>query len=262
MTPAILLSFDLEEFDAPLEYGQTIAESEQMDVCRRGMEALAPLLQEHGARSTLFTTAHFALHHESLIRELALTHEIASHGFYHSQFELADLASSKTALEGITGQPVTGFRRARLAPTDPAAVADAGYRYNSSENPIWLPGRYNHFFDPRTAYFVNQLLHIPASASPIIRFPLFWLAFKNAPLSLIKSMSRWTLRHDGYLCLYFHPWEFVDLSRYRLPSYVRRHSGPRMLDRLDSYLRDLSRVGRFITTGEFAADRHAARAAK
>ena len=66
---------------------------------------------------------------------------------------------------------------------------------------------------------------MPASVTPLLRLPLFWLSFKNLPGWLIRPASAWTLRADGYLVLYFHPWEFADLSPYPLPRYVRRVHG-------------------------------------
>jgi len=55
-------------------------------------------------------------------------HEIASHGFYHSSFETADLRKSKEALEELTGQPVNGFRMARMMPVEEEEIHKAGYR--------------------------------------------------------------------------------------------------------------------------------------
>ena len=64
---------------------------------------------------------------------------------------------------------------------------------------------------------------------------------------LIRLASAWTLRVDGHLVLYFHPWEFADLSAYGLPRYVRRVDGPRLGRRLAGYLRWLSGRATFVT---------------
>ena len=42
----VLLSFDLAEFDIPNEYGATLGTEEQLDVTRRGMNALLPVLNQ------------------------------------------------------------------------------------------------------------------------------------------------------------------------------------------------------------------------
>jgi hypothetical protein len=253
MRPCILLSFDVEEFDMPLEYGQAIPEEEQMRVSAGGLQRILELLDRTGVRATFFTTANFARHHEEFIRRIAAGHEIASHGYIHAALHEGDLARSKAELERITGAPVVGFRRAKMAPTDEQSLVQAGYRYDSSENPTWIPGRYNHFFAPRKPFLRQGLLHIPASATPLVRFPLFWLSFKNFPLGVIKAASRWVLASSPCLNLYYHPWEFADLQPYRLPRYAKQMDGTALLGRLERYVRWLRPRGNFVTFAEFDA---------
>jgi peptidoglycan/xylan/chitin deacetylase (PgdA/CDA1 family) len=251
MSRLVLLSFDTEEFDIPREYGQAISEETQFRVSGEGFAAVLDLLDHLDVSATFFTTAAFALRHEEPVRRAAARHEIASHGYAHSSFTNDDLRRSKDALERVCGAPVVGFRRARLAPTDRGAIQAAGYRYNSSENPIWLPGRYNNLRAPRKPYFTGDLLNIPVSAVPLVRFPLFWLTLKNLPLWTVKAGSAATLASDSCLNLYYHPWEFTDLRPYRLPWYIKRRDGQRMLDRLADYLLWLKRRARFATFAEF-----------
>ena len=253
MEKLILLSFDVEEFDVPLEYGQAIAERQQFQVSMQGLDHVLALLERLQVRATFFITANFALHHPATIVAIAQHHEVASHGFYHSVFQTADLARSKQTLEVISGQAVTGFRMARLQPVSDRDIQAAGYCYNSSLNPTYLPGRYNHFFKPRTATYAGTLLNIPVSVTPLIRFPLFWLSFKNLPLWLYKFASKLTLNHDAYLNLYFHPWEFTDIRGYQLPGYIKKHSGQAMLDRLENYLQWIKSYGQFATFADFQA---------
>lgn len=247
----VLLSFDLEEFDVPEEYGQALSDAMKFGVSQTGLEPVLRLLTELQIRATFFTTANFALHRPEVIKAIAQTHEVASHGFYHSSFDLADLHKSKQVLEDIAQTSVVGFRMARLQKVDDAAIADAGYAYNSSMNPTYLPGRYNNFWQPRTAYYSNQLLNIPVSVTPLIRFPLFWLSFKHLPLSLYQAASALTLHSDRYLSLYFHPWEFADIASFQLPGYIKHPSGQQMVDRLNRYLTWLKPHAEFITYAEF-----------
>jgi peptidoglycan/xylan/chitin deacetylase (PgdA/CDA1 family) len=251
MTRHILLSFDAEEFDAPLEFGQLISVADQFEVSRLGLERVLAVVERVGVPCTFFTTANFAQHYPALVQALARRHEVASHGFYHSRFAPGDLLASRQALEQISGQKVVGFRRARMAATDLTLLAQAGYSYDSSANPIWLPGRYNHFFQKRTAHLVGAVLSIPASATPLFRFPLFWLSFKNFPPALIRAASRWVLAADGYLNLYFHPWEFADLSAFALPGYMKRVHGAALAKRLEEYLLWLKGRGRFMIMRDF-----------
>jgi len=93
----VLLSFDLEEFDIPNEYGATLSTEEQLDVTRRGMNALLPVLNQLQVPVTFFTTAFYAQQNDALIKTLAATHEIASHTFYHSKFTDEDIITPVTA---------------------------------------------------------------------------------------------------------------------------------------------------------------------
>jgi len=252
----ILLSFDLEEFDIPEEYGQTISDDVKFEVSARGLESLLSLIERLEIKATFFVTANFARRYREKILAIAKHHEIASHGFYHSSFHLEDLEKSKVFLEDLIGARVLGFRMARLKTVSDRAIAQAGYTYNSSLNPTYLPGRYNHFFKPRTACYSRQVLNIPVSVTPFIRFPLFWLSFKNLPLPLYKLLSRLTLNWDGYLSLYFHPWEFTDITDFQMPTYVKRRSGTEMLKRLENYLVSLKKQGQFITYSAFQEEFH------
>jgi hypothetical protein len=188
MNSYTMLSFDVEEFDMPLEYDQQISPELQMETGRLGLEALIPIWEKYNTPCTLFTTANYAQHFPETIRELAKKHEIASHTFYHSTFETADLEKSRIVLEEMAGTHVTGLRMPRMKKVAMEDVAKAGYEYDSSINPTIIPGRYNNFHLPRTVYTENGVTRIPASVSPVIRLPLFWLAFKNYPYKLFLQL--------------------------------------------------------------------------
>ncbi len=245
MRGKVLLSFDVEEFDMPLEYQFDIPDEEQMRVGIKGLDAIMPILE--AVPCTLFTTANFANHFPEKIKELAKSHEIASHTFYHTAYETEDLLKSRLRLEEITGGKVTGLRMPRMRPVLMKDVLAAGYQYDSSINPTWLPGRYNNFHLPRTVYNEDGVKRIPASVSPGIRIPLFWLSFKNMPYNLYLQLCKQTLARDGYLCLYFHPWEFTSIEQFGLPGYTRRWCGSKLVERLNKLIRDLSKEANFST---------------
>ena len=249
----VLLSFDVEEFDLPLEYGLKITEEEQFAISKEGLTSLLKLLDSLNIRATLFTTATFAMKYQKLIKQAAVKHEIASHGLNHKYPTDADILESKKILEEITGTKIKGFRCPRLQKINEENLSLSGFSYNSSENPIYLPGRYNNFFKRRTAYISNyNILNIPVSASPIVRFPLFWLAFKNLPLPVIKFFSKWTLFNDKYLNIFYHPWEFSDLTSFDLPGIIKKHDNNAMLKRLENYLLYLQTLNvSFITMRKF-----------
>lgn len=248
MNRFVLLSFDVEEFDMPLEYQFEILPEEQMKVGKAGLEAIRPILDE--TTTTLFTTANFACHYPKEIASLATKHEIASHTYYHSSFSEEDLLSSRLKLEEISGQPVTGLRMPRMRKVSMSAVKEAGYLYDSSVNPTFLPGRYNNLHLPRTVYTDEGMKRIPASVSPFLRIPLFWLSFKNMPYALFLSLCLQTLKKDQYICLYFHPWEFTHVTNYGLPDYTTRWCGSQLANRLYRLIGDLKKEGDFITMNQ------------
>ena len=253
MNKSILLSFDVEEFDMPLEYGNHLNVVEQMGIGMAGLQAINPILFDDQIIATLFTTAHFAEYFPEQINLLSDKHEIASHTYYHSQFEEKDLAASRAKLQEITGKNITGIRMPRMRPVSSDAVKEAGYLYDASIHPTWLPGRYNNLDLPRTAYVENELLRIPASVSPRLRLPLFWLSFKNFPFDFYKKLAIKTLRNDGVLSLYFHPWEFVDINNFGLPRYTRSICGDALVERLQKLLKLLKKEGDFITMHDYAS---------
>lgn len=236
----ILLSFDIEEFDMPAEYGDAIPLDEQLRVSAQGTEKILDLLDRQGVKATFYCTANFARHRPALIERMVKDgHEVASHGFYHTTFELEHLQQSREALERIAGKAVKGYRAARMMEVPEPEVAKAGYVYNSSINPTFLPGRYNKFYEPRTPFVREGIVQMPASVTPLIRIPLFWLSFHNLPLWLYKFLAAWTHRTDNYLNVYFHPWEFEAIgpkSRYNFPFYVTRNTGDKMVRRLERFI--------------------------
>jgi hypothetical protein len=248
---SILLTFDVEEFDLPLEYNIPIPIEEQLIVAKQGMDEVHCLLTNHNIRATLFTTARYAIEYPEQIQALSQNHEIASHTYYHSSFEKKDLLDSRLELERISGNAVKGLRMPRMKKVDMEWVKEAGYTYDSSINPTFLPGRYNNLHLPRTLYKQEGMQRLPASVSPHLRIPLFWLGFKNMPYFLFRKLALQTLKKDGYLSLYFHPWEFTDISHYKLPFYVKRHSGNRLSDRLSCLIKDLSDYGSFQSVDTF-----------
>lgn len=251
----VLFSFDIEEFDMPLEYGSEIPFEQQIEISARGTEIILDLLKNHGVRATFFSTVVFATHAKRLIdRLLSEGHELASHGYYHSRFEVSHLQDSRLELERLSGRRINGYRMARMMPVNEVEVHLAGYQYNSSLNPVYLPGRYNNFFRPRVRFAEQGVEQLPASATPLLRIPLFWLTFHNIPLRVYKALCSRVMNHDDYLNLYFHPWEFMELddNRWSLPWYVRRKSGVEMVDRFEDLIRWMkSRHYAFSTISEF-----------
>jgi len=241
----IYLSFDIEEFDMPKEYGYDIAFERQIAISRKGLTAILDLLKKHQMRATFFSTVVFAQQVPDLINRLIEEgHELASHTYYHSDFENEHLKRSKEALEQQFGVTVEGLRMPRMLEVSAEEVKKAGYRYNSSVNPTFLPGRYNKLHVPKHFFNENGLWQIPAAVS-WFRFPLFWLSFHNLPLWLYRFLLKRSVKSIGYAALYFHPWEFTDLhpKEFNFPAYVMRNSGKKMIARFDSLLTFIKQQG-------------------
>lgn len=251
----LMISVDVEEFDIPLEFGGQVPLREQLSVSHDGLMKVLDLFERYQVRATFFITAYWAQHYPELVRQLAARHEVASHTYYHSDFAPEHLESSRLALQDITGMPVYGFRMPRLKPVSTSALKNAGYLYDASLNPTWLPGRYNNWDKPRTPFQEDGLWVMPSSVSPLCRYPVFWLSIKNMPGFVTRHFSNTILRKDRMLASYFHPWELADLSGYTLPGYIRRVSGSKMQQRLNGFLQYLRQKGEFCTHIEWLRDR-------
>ena len=254
----ILLSFDVEEFDLPEEFGVSVSSDDKAGVSADGMERVLSVLDDFPhVRVTFFTTVNFAKMNPGIFRRMTSSgrHEIASHGVSHSTFQPDDLAASKRMLEELSGRGVVSFRPARLAPVSKERILEAGYRCESALNPVWLPGRYNNFTASLRPFRERcGLLQIPVSAVPVVRFPLFWLSFKNLPLPLYLTGTAMAIRAVGFFNLYTHPWEYSEKARearWHIPSYITRHAGSAMADRLARLLRYLEGQGDFVTFSDF-----------
>ena len=257
MKPKIILTFDLEEFDLPLEFGCNITEKEQLDVANEGLQRLIKLLNANNIKATFFVTGFFCEKNQAIIKALSEKHEIASHAYYHSRFDEEFIQKSKQMLESIIGKPIKGYRMPLLQKIDFDKLKQAGYEYDSSINPTYIPGRYNHFRASKTPYTIhnNGLLEVPLSVSPLIRFPLFWLSFKNLPLFIYKRLCFWTLKKEKYIHLYFHPWEFAQIGTYKIPGYIKNISGEAYTKKFGELLEFLNINGEFVTVSEFIESR-------
>ena len=253
----VLLGFDVEEFDLPLEYGKKLNFDEQLAISTNGTLNVLALLKQTDIKATFYCTANYSINKPDVIKKIVDDgHEIASHGYYHSDFQIAHLRQSKEVLEHISENSVEGYRMARMMKVNEVEIKKAGYLYNSSINPTILPGRYNNFNKPRSYFFEEDVLQIPASVTPIIRFPLFWLTFHNVGLPFIKWMATSTINTDGYLNLYFHPWEFTDLIENKnlgLPKYITKISGQLFIDKICDFILWAKQKGyEFERTKDFA----------
>lgn len=252
----ILLSFDIEEFDGPREHGVEYSLQEGMEVSVEGTNRILDVLKANDVCATLFCTGNFAENApEVMQRIMEEGHEVACHGVDHFEPKESDFALSKEIVERVCGIEVTGYRQPRMFPVVESEIKRVGYLYNSSLNPAFIPGRYMNLKTPRTWFMKDGVMQIPASVTPLFRFPLFWLSLHNLPEWIYHRLVRRVLTHDGYFVTYFHPWEFFELKKhpeFKMPFIIRNHSGQEMTERLDNLIKMLKKQNhKFITYNEF-----------
>jgi len=241
MKQTILLGFDIEEFDLPLENNGKISFEDQLNTSESGANSVLDLLAKHNIKATFFCTVNFVKNRPEVLQRIVHEgHEVASHGCFHNVFLPGDYKKSKDALDELSGGNLVGFRMARMQPVDFEEMKNAGYLYDSSLNPTFIPGRYNNLKMSYLWHLVsNGLVEIPSSVTPQFRVPLFWLSFHNFPLELYFYFLNRVLKDRGYAVLYFHPWEFTNLNEFpeRNISYIiRRNSGEKMIIRFEKML--------------------------
>lgn len=257
----VALSFDVEEFDVPFENGvslDVVPFERQIAVSSEGLERILGILERQKIRATFFCTAKYAIARPDMIKQIVeAEHEIASHSYHHSAFEEGDLKKSKEVLEQIAGVKVRGYRAPRMGSVSAIDLKKAGYKWDSSLNPCLLPGRYNNFSANRMPFVeACGLVELPASVSPILRLPLFWLALHNLPLWLYKCLCFRSLHKTGFLNIYTHPWEFSDSLTnpdFKIQYIIRRNSGAKLVTRYEKLVTILKQKEcKFVTLSELA----------
>lgn len=254
MKKRVLLSFDVEEFDLPKEYGAEITLERGVEISARGLVRILDLLKRRGVKATFFVTGNFAKARSDLIvRMRDEGHEVACHGVDHFNPRSSDVEESKKIVEKVIGASVVGYRQPRMGEIDYKELKRCGYLYDSSVNPALIPGRYNHMRMPRTPFMREDIVEIPTSVAWIVRVPLFWLALHLFPVKMYCRMAHGAMRKTGYFATYFHPWEFSDeLAGWReVPGYIKKNSGKKLVERLGEVI-DAMKECEFMTYEEFA----------
>lgn len=248
MKRTILLTWDVEEYDAPADFGASPLPdgglAQGVEIWRDWLKATA----RWKTPGTVFVTARLAQAAPNLCRETASRgHELASHAWSHEKGAELRLEQSRQCISQIIGRPVFGFRSPRLRPVSLTEVQSAGYRYDASSNPAIVPGRYGCVSQKRKPHQTSGVWVVPASVLPLVRFPLFWASFHLLPLPLYLAACRLLLAWDGLLTLYFHPWELSGLQEKQIPLWIRRRSQKRRLERMETLVRALAELGEFRT---------------
>ena len=257
-----VLTVDVEEYYHGMEFALALGERRRELPSRVVPETrrLLDLLDAHEARGTFFTLGQVAQREPRLVREIvARGHELASHGWDHSlayeqgpaAFRI-DVRRAKHALEQASGHAVRGYRAPNysIRPDTPWAfsiLADEGYAYDSSVNPI-AHDRYGFPDAPRFPYPLESGLHeIPVGTARFagVNLPVGGGFFRLFPIALLRAAIARVNRVDANALVFFmHPWELdpgqpraTMSARHRFRHYVGLRTAARKLDRLLSAFR-------------------------
>ncbi|MFH1249390.1 MAG: polysaccharide deacetylase family protein [archaeon] len=267
----LLLTFDLEEFDFPSEFGIKQTQKEKFEVSRMGLNYIISILEQSGIKATFFTTASFASNNKSLLIQISRQNEIALHGLNHyddyggmtAKTAIGKLRKAAKAIKSITSKNLYGFRAPRLfqkdwEKVDLDFVKKAGIIYDSSLHPTLVPGRYNNFFQRRKVHRIGEIIEVPISVSPIFRLPLSWFAFRNLGKNYCRFVTNFNFIDSDYTLIFFHPWEFVDLKKMKMKlSFLdnilyTRNTGKNLMDSLKDYINWAKKKGyEFCTVSQF-----------
>lgn len=237
------LSFDLEEFDVPKEIGLQINEEEMFSISFEGVKRIKRLVDKYNISSTFFVTTDFYKRYKGFVKELSRKHEIAFHGEHNKDYSkisskdfLKSIREGKRLIEKGTGKKVSGFRAPRMMVPDYSLLKKVDIKYDASLHPTYIPMRYNHFFSSRKIFKKEGVVVVPTSVLPLLRAPFTWAWFRNFSLAYSKVCTSLCLSIDGYVNIYFHPWEFVELNAWKIPNIFVRNTGKAMSNKLDNYL--------------------------
>jgi len=257
----ILLTFDIEEFDLPLEYGDYIKNEDMLSISFSGCLKILDILKHYKINSTLFITGFFGERYPKLIKRISKCgHEIALHGYKHSQKYsqlgkedfLKNIKKNKKILEENYNKRILGFRSPRMEKVPFDILKKADLKYDSSLHPTYVPSRYNNFTFSRNIEFEKGIFEVPISVTPIIRLPFTWIWFRNLGLKYAKFCTKFSLLDQNFINIYFHPWEFESIEEFDIPAYIKNNTGKPMIELLKSYIEwCLEKDFRFNTIKEF-----------
>ena len=254
----ICLTFDVEEFSIPSDYGIRSAYLNSTEFSREGCHNLLGVLKKHKIKSTFFITGYFAERERDAVRVIKEEgHEIASHSYSDSDLSMLakpelreSIEKSKKILEKVSGEKIKGFRTPQFKanPCLVGVLEELGFRYDSSVHPAIVPGHYwnwNALLNPYTPHRNNifkkgcsSIKEIPVSVIPLIRFPISWWWMRNMGNWLTTAGAKINLCQDRSVILYFHAWEFTNLPKIeKIPFHMTRNTGDVFLNKVESFIK-------------------------
>jgi len=227
------------------------------------------MLDEYAIRATFFVLGWVAERVPSLVKEIHRRgHEVACHGYGHQlvyglspeKFR-ADISKAKNILEGISGEPVHGYRAPSYSITKKSLWAldilvEEGFSYDSSIFPIV----HDIYGIPGGKRFPHK---ISTPSGEIQEFPISTFLLKyggwqsQLPIAgggylrlFPASLVTWAInvinaRENQPVIAYFHPWE-IDPQQPRIRAGLKsRFRHYHNLERMEIKIRHLLNNFRF-----------------
>jgi peptidoglycan/xylan/chitin deacetylase (PgdA/CDA1 family) len=192
-----------------------------------GTPRILAALAAEGVCATFFTTGDVARKYAASVQAIVdAGHELGCHGDTHRRFGAMTVTEAQDEIAAASATlrafaPVASFRAPNLDFPDAflPLLREAGYSVDSSQG-RHKPGS---FFKP--AGMEQGVMRVPASTMPsVVRLP--------APVRrLVLSCL------EGPAVLFFHPWEFIDMSKAPIRYDCRFGTGERAVATLIAAIR-------------------------
>lgn len=244
---SLLLVCDFEEFSLPWDFGKKISEKLMLEKSYEGIQRVLNLIKIHHIKMTFFVTEKIAKVYSDLLKQLiASGHEVGLHACidYTKNSDinkiLSRIKSIKEKIEDNIRTKIYGFKNHKLIILPSYIVRGAGFAYDNTCHPTYVPGRYFYFLKSRKIQFNEGIVNIPISVTPIFRLPFSWIWIRNLGVWYTKFCTSWNFLTQDYANIYVHPWDFADLNGklgFKLPYIITRNTGQIMIKILDTYLK-------------------------
>jgi peptidoglycan/xylan/chitin deacetylase (PgdA/CDA1 family) len=187
-----------------------------------GMPRVLDLLAAEKVPATFFCTGDVARRHPAIVRRLVDEgHELGCHGDTHARFGRMGRATAEREIRDAaatlrTFAEVTSFRAPNLDfPSSYVTLLAAhGFRVDSSQ------GRHKPGSFFVTPCVLDGVERVPATIAPsAVRLPA---PIRNALFARMREP----------VVFFFHPWEFIDVTRWPIPLDCRYRTGQPALDSL------------------------------